>query len=99
MFAEAAIRITGTPAIYTMASDAGTTVTRLFCNRCGSPLFGKNSGMPGFMTVMMGTLDSSEGLSPQVAIFTRTRRSWDALDPSIESFETQPDWKPDSGKQ
>lgn len=99
MFAEAAIRIAGEPASYTMASDAGNTVTRLFCNCCGSPLFGKNTGMPGFMTVMMGTLDSSEGLSPQVAIFTRTRRSWDALDPSIESFETQPDWKPDSGKQ
>ena len=94
MFAEDGIRLKGEPATYSMTSEAGNTVIRLFCGRCGSPLFGKNTGMPGFMTVMMGTLDSSEGLKPQVAIFVRSRRHWDATDQAVQTFDAQPNWSP-----
>ena len=97
MFAEAGVAIAGKPASFSMKSDAGSTVTRLFCGACGSPLFGMNTNMPGFMTVSLGALDASDALPPQVAIFTRTRRPWDALDPSVASFEAQPDWKPTDG--
>jgi hypothetical protein len=31
----------GEPATYALTSDAGNTVTRLFCGACGSPLFGR----------------------------------------------------------
>jgi hypothetical protein len=53
--------------------------------------------MPGVMTVTMGTLDVSDGMLPQVEIFTRTRRDWDRPDPAIQSFDVQPDWKPEDG--
>jgi hypothetical protein len=94
MFPDAAIRVTGEVASFTLTSEQGNTVTRLFCPNCGSPLFGRNTGMPGFMTVMLGTLDESDALVPQVAIFTRTRRPWDTIDPAVPAFETQPGWKP-----
>jgi hypothetical protein len=94
MFAEDGIRLKGEPATYSMTSEAGNTVIRLFCGRCGSPLFGKNTGMPGLMTVMMGTLDSSEGLKPHVAIFVRSRRHWDATDQAVQTFDAQPNWSP-----
>ena len=94
MFPETAVTITGEPASYALTSDAGNTVTRLFCRGCGSPLFGMNTGMPGFMTVCVGTLDDSEALSPEVAIFARTRRGWDVMDPSLPTYEGQPSWKP-----
>ncbi len=97
MYAEAGIRLSGQPAAYAMQSEAGNTVTRLFCGTCGSPLFGKNTGMPGVMTVTMGRLDASDGLLPDVEIFARTRRDWDRPNPAIQSFDTQPDWKPDDG--
>ena len=58
MFPEYAVTLAGTPASFSLSSDAGNTVTRLFCDICGSPLFGKNSRMPGFMTVTLGTLDT-----------------------------------------
>src|SRR4051812_36797144 len=57
MFADSGVRLNGPVGAFEVVSEAGNTVTRLFC-ACGSPLFGKNSGMPGFMTVMVGTLDS-----------------------------------------
>ncbi len=94
MFPEGGIRLGGEPATYAVTSEAGNTVTRLFCGQCGSPLFGKNTGMPGFMTVSLGTLDSSAGLTPQVAIFARTRRHWDVMDPTVTTFYAQPGWKP-----
>ncbi len=94
MFAEGGIKLHGEPASFSLVSEAGNTVTRLFCATCGSPLFGRNSGMPGVMTVMLGTLDEPAPLLPQVAIFTRSRRAWDPIDPTVTSFEAQPSWKP-----
>lgn len=94
MFAEAGVTITGEPATYELTSDAGNTVTRLFCGACGSPLFGKNTGMPGVMTVSAGALDAPDGLAPQVVVFARTRRAWDVMDPALPTFDGQPAWKP-----
>lgn len=90
MFAEAGVRMGGPIASYVLVSEAGNQVTRMFCRGCGSPLFGRNSGMPGFITATAGTLDQSEGLSPQVAIFARNRRSWDRMDSGLATFEAQP---------
>ena len=97
MYAESGIQLCGEPVSYAIQSDAGNTVTRLFCGSCGSPLFGKNSGMPGFMTVSLGTLDASDDLIPQVEIFMRSQRAWDIPNPAMESFDVQPGWKPGDG--
>jgi hypothetical protein len=97
MYAESGIRLSGDYASYEMLSNAKNRVTRLFCGTCGSPLFGKNSGMPGVMTVTLGTLNASTEMIPQVEIFTRTRRDWDWPNPAIQSFDEQPDWKPEDG--
>lgn len=96
MFAEDGVSITGNPAAFVLTSEAGNTVTRLFCDKCGSPLFGSNSGMPGFMTVSLGTLDAPGLLTPQVAIFARSRPHWDVMDLSLATFDAQPGWKPSS---
>jgi hypothetical protein len=94
MFPEAQVRLSGDVAAYELMSEGGNTVRRLFCKTCGSPLFGMNSAMPGFMTVAVGTLDRPDDLEPQVAIFARSRRPWDAMDPALATFDAQPSWKP-----
>jgi hypothetical protein len=97
MFASDGVRLSGPVRSYDLAGDSGATVTRLFCPDCGSPLFGRNSGMPGFMTVTLGTLDDPSGLEPQVAIFARSRRTWDVMDAGLATFPAQPAWKPTDG--
>jgi hypothetical protein len=97
MFPEAGLRLRGGAATYELTSEAGNTVTRTFCPSCGSPLFGKNTGMPGFMTVAVGTLDQPDDLVPQVAVFARTRRPWDVMDAGLTSFDAQPKWSPAGG--
>ncbi|MDQ0463318.1 hypothetical protein QO010_001066 [Caulobacter ginsengisoli] len=97
MFAAEGVTLTGPVARYELTADSGATVTRIFCPRCGSPLFGMNTGMPGFMTVTLGTLDDSDHLAPQVVVFARNRRAWDVMDPAVQTFETQPGWTPKDG--
>ena len=47
--------------------------------------------------VTLGTLDEPDLLTSQVAIFARARRRWDLIDASVQSFDTQPGWKPVDG--
>lgn len=94
IFAEDRIRLSGPSTSYSMPAESGNKVTRIFCSTCGSPLFGRNSGMPGYMTVSLGTFDSSNDLTPQVVLFARSRRPWDIMDEALPTYATQPDWKP-----
>lgn len=97
MFPVEAVRARGPVAEFACVSARESVVTRTFCPRCGSPLFGRNTGMPGFVTVSVGTLDDPSAVTPHVAVFARSRCRWDPADPSLHTFETQPDWRPEDG--
>ena len=58
----------------------------MFCPACGSPILGRNTGMPGFVTVSLGAFDDSSAFEPQVAIFARSRRPWDALSDAVAAL-------------
>lgn len=97
MFPVEAISIKGSMSEYRSKAESGSTVSQLFCGTCGSRLFGRNTGMPGFMTLAVGTLDDPDLVEPQVAIFARTRPHWDAIDATVQIFDAQPAWKPEDG--
>jgi hypothetical protein len=97
MFPSDKVVVHGRVAEYDLKPEAESVVTRTFCPVCGSGLFGRNTRMPGFVTVSVGTLDDPDGVVPQVVVFTRTRRRWDQVDPDLPSFETQPNWSPEDG--
>lgn len=96
MFSEDSFKLKGKTAEYQLKSNNHTVVTRVFCPTCGSPILGKNTGMPGFVTVTLGTLEDSSELMPEVSIFSRNCKKWDIMDTSLISFDTQPDWNPNS---
>ena len=97
MFPFARIKVTGKMTEYRSSAESGSTVSHLFCAKCSSRLFGKNTSMPDVMTVQVGTLSDPGALKPQVAIFARSRNDWDAADPRVQSFDAQPSWKPEDG--
>ena len=97
MFPADKVVIAGPVAAWTLTAESGNTVTRTFCPRCGSPLHGQNSGMPGWLMIAVGTLDDSDRVTPQVAVFAARRRHWDLVDPSLPTYATQPAWRPESG--
>ena len=74
-----------------------TQQQRSLCPTCGSPIVGRNSGMDGYVTISLGSLDDSSMLEPQVVVFARNKKPWDVMDETLATFQTQPDWKPGDG--
>lgn len=94
MFPVEQMRLTGATTEFRLRAESGNVVTRAFCPICGSPISGRNSGMPGHLTIPLGTLDDPGALSPQVIIFARNRPGWDVMDAALPAFEAQPNWQP-----
>lgn len=94
MFPASQLTLEGVTAEYKLTSANGNRVTRIFCPSCGSPIHGKNTAMEGFVTINLGTMDDSDGFEAGVTVFCRNRRSWDAMDESIESYDAQPVFDP-----
>jgi hypothetical protein len=97
MFPAGKVTVSGRLAEYSFASGQGNTVTRSFCPACGSPLFGRNTGMAGHLTIALGSFDDAAGFVPEVTIYARGRQPWDHMDETLETFETQPAWRPKEG--
>jgi len=95
MFPADKVVILGAVSEFQLDAQNESVVTRSFCPKCGSQLFGRNSKMPGYLTVSVGTLDDPNSVTPQAIVFVRTRRHWDTIDGALPTFETQPDWKPE----
>lgn len=56
--------------------DSGQPSYRHFCGSCGSPVLTKAMTLPGVVLVKAGTLDSMEGLQPQLEIYTERAVKW-----------------------
>lgn len=94
MFSLDGFRLKGRVEDYNYTSDNGNDVTRSFCPDCGSPVFGKNSAMPGYVTVTLGTVDQSAAFKAQVVVFARNQNPWDIMDKNLPTFDAQPNWAP-----
>jgi len=94
MFSLDGFQLMGRINEYKYESDNGNEVTRAFCPACGSPIFGKNSGMKEYLTVTLGTVDDSTEFKAQVVVFARNQNPWDIMDQNLPIFEAQPNWKP-----
>jgi hypothetical protein len=96
MFTADAVTVKGNVGEFRYSSDQGSEVTKVFCTNCGSPIYGKNTRLPGHLTLSLGTMDDARGLDVEVVIFAGDKPHWDQLGDEVLSFETQPDWQPES---
>lgn len=87
---ETAMKVSGNVRGFEWEADSGNTVVTSFCPTCGSPLFGKSSGMPGMVTFRVASLDTPEAVSPQMAVYTKRLLAWDHLDPALPAFQEMP---------
>jgi len=94
MFASTTVTLSGAIKTHRYTSANGSRVTKAFCGRCGSPVYGTNSRTPDHMTLTLGTMDDATGLSVKVVIFGRDKPHWDDLGADVACFQTQPDWSP-----
>jgi len=89
-FAEEDVTIGGNATGHTVTADSGNQMTRYFCPRCGSRVYGRNSGRPGVVSVQIGCLEDHSWFSPQVVLYTSRRHDWDITSDDVENFEEMP---------
>lgn len=79
---------------FSYQSAKNSRVTKSFCPRCGSPVLGRNSRTPDYVTLPLGTMDDTADLTVEVVLFKKDEQHWEDLADDIPRFDGQPDWKP-----
>lgn len=91
---ESAFTVTGDVTFYDRAADSGNIVSRGFCGICGSPIYSKNSGMPGMVFPRASVVDDPEVVRPQMVVFASRAPSWDYMNPDLPAFAVMPEGGP-----
>lgn len=80
------VTLEGSPAVYTVESEAGTQVSRHFCATCGTPVFATNTGAPALFVLKAATLDDPSWLAPAAHIWTQSAPPWACLTDDLTRF-------------
>ena len=87
---EENFEITGEVHNYTHLSDAGNNMTKYFCPKCGSQVFGKNSGRPGIITIRAGTVNEKDIIKPIRNLFLKSKVPSTPINSNLEACEGMP---------
>jgi hypothetical protein len=64
---------------------------RVFCGRCGSPLFKEDVNRPHQVRLRLGCLDSDDvGQTPQFHVFVSEKPSWSEICDGLPQYATRP---------
>jgi len=66
------------------ATLSGRTLSRHFCETCGSPIYSHRNPNPGFVVVRAGSLDETGGMRITGNIWTSRARPWAHIDAGTE---------------
>ena len=89
---EAAVVVTqGAPKSFDHTADSGNTMTKQFCDNCGSQLFGFSSGGSGLKSVKGGSIDDDSFVQPGLNLFLKHAAPFTQIDRSITCFDGMPE--------
>lgn len=60
---------------------------RVFCARCGSPLYSRRAAEPDFLRLRLGTLDTPAGKKPSAHIWVGGKADWDDICDDIPQYD------------
>jgi hypothetical protein len=63
---------------------------RVFCGRCGSPMFARTEKHPEFVRVRLGCLDTEFDEKPLAHVFVGEKPKWSEICDALPQFETLP---------
>ena len=87
---EDAIKITGTPKVFTHTADSGAVMEKHFCPDCGSQLFGRNSDRPNALSLRAGVLDQTSLVTPSINVYMESKIASTPIDPDLTGFPKMP---------
>jgi hypothetical protein len=82
--------ISGEASHWQVASDSGNLKSHAFCPICGTPVYLCFAATPELIAVHAGSLDEPDRFTPRVLTYSVRGLAWDAIDPSLRSFEGMP---------
>lgn len=81
----AAFKITsGEKSLIRYESSPGKT--RMFCGRCGSPVYSAKESAPGFVRIRAGLLNEALGVRPFVHFHTASKCNWWVISDELPQF-------------
>lgn len=84
------VEIEGEISKYESMTESGSTITRYFCPKCGSRLFGMSDVATDIMSVSAGTMNDSSWFRPKAIIYNKKKPNWDVMDENVPKFEGMP---------
>lgn len=60
---------------------------RVFCSHCGSPLYSRNSAIPGVLRLRVGLLDTPITAKPVAHIFASSHAEWETITDELPQYE------------
>jgi hypothetical protein len=76
------------PKYYAVVADSGRQLKRGFCPECGSNVL-LLPEFPGFIFIVVSSLDEPSAFNPQQEIWTSSAQPWDLLDSNLQQFDQQ----------
>ena len=84
------VTFSGQTASYAVTADSGNINTRHFCPKCGSRLFGDNSGYPDLINIAVGCVDDNNWFAPGRVVYAKDRPNWDVTSTEVPNFDRMP---------
>jgi hypothetical protein len=63
---------------------------RVFCGRCGSPLWFEPAGLPHYLGIPLGVLDGDDAPSPKMHVWMSSKVSWVQIADGLPQHKTYP---------
>jgi hypothetical protein len=63
---------------------------RVFCGRCGTPLYKKNASQPDYVRLRLGSVDTELGEGPLAHLFVGEKPAWSEITDGLPQFATWP---------
>jgi len=84
---EQVVQLSGKTSTFKYKADSGNSKIKFFCQRCGSWVFGTNSGREGIKSIYVGTLDNASFVKPQFNVYTSRALPYVNINESLNNFE------------
>ena len=86
------LKIEGDLKFFTVSGTAGSSVSRGFCEECGSQLVSFVEENPEIKFIKVGSLDDSSWVTIASNFWSSTAYPWSPADESIQTFTHNPDF-------
>jgi hypothetical protein len=60
---------------------------RVFCRKCGSPIYSRRDALPGVLRVRAGLINEPLSVKPAAHFYTASKANWWSIDDGLPQFE------------